>query len=222
MQQTDAIYQPAMRTLLEEFSTYDVSMMVGDYLRKVLLSVYAKTESRDADMRIERVLALRLLARNVLIGNRFACMFINELRGQPVSPVRSVNLLRLSRRMYANTSDEAAALERILQKENADFEMKSSAFDAMRYAYCLEGALHDAIELAPIEKDMIFRGWAGLFAETLRESYIKYIQVLLGGSEVVSHNRQDFVDTMPFSIESRTGPKPNVRQGQQAHAVQAG
>lgn len=207
MQNTGALYQPEMRSLLVEFSTFDVSMMVSDYLRKVLLLVFSNTESRYKDLHVERQLAMRLLSRHAQIDNRFTFLFINELRGQSSSPVRSNNVHRLTKRMYANTGDEAAALERILKKEKPDFDIHNSVFDAVRYAHCLEGALQDSIELTTVEKDIVFRSWSGLFAETMRESYIKYIQVVLNGSELAPQVQQDFVDTIPFALDPRkSGP----------------
>jgi len=206
MQATAALYPPDMRTLLADFATHDAPLLVSDYLRKVLLFVYANSEPRARDLPIERQLALRLLMRQSLIGNRFATLFLHELQGPPSSPVRSNNVHRLCKRISANTRDEAAALERILQQAQREFELAASAFDAVRYAHCLEGALQDAIELAPLEKDIIFRAWSGLFAETVRESYVKYIQVLLGGIALAPKVQQDFVDTIPFSLETRPGP----------------
>jgi hypothetical protein len=208
MQATAAVHRTEMRTLLAEFSAHDAPLLVSDYLRKVWLFVCANTESRTTDLPIERQLALRLLMRQGPIGHRFATLFLNELQGPFSSPVRSNNVHRLSKRIGANTRDEAAALERILQQERQAFELAASAFDAVRYAHCLEGALQDAIELAPLEKDIVFRAWSGLFAETVRESYIQYIQVLLSGSALAPKVQQDFVDTIPFSIETRTGPPP--------------
>lgn len=208
MQATAAVHRTEMRTLLAEFSAHDAPLLVSDYLRKVWLFVCANTESRTKDLPIERQLALRLLMRQGPIGHRFATLFLNELQGPFSSPVRSNNVHRLSKRIGANTRDEAAALERILQQERQAFELAASAFDAVRYAHCLEGALQDAIELAPLEKDIVFRAWSGLFAETVRESYIQYIQVLLSGSALAPKVQQDFVDTIPFSIETRTGPPP--------------
>lgn len=200
-----------LRNLLAEFATHDAPLMVSSYLRKVLLFVYANTVSHAKDMPIERQLALRLLMRQTQIGSRFTNLFLNELQGRVSSPVRSNNVHRLSKRVYANTRDEADALERILQQAQPGFELKASAFDAVRYAHCLEGALQDAIELAPIEKDIVFRGWSGLFAEAMRESYIQFIQVLLGGSELAPQVRQEFVDTIPFSLETRPGSAPGPR-----------
>lgn len=201
MQQPRALYQPEMRSLLADFATFDAPMVVADYLRSVLLFVYANTASHYKDLFAERRLALRLLSRSVQIGNRFAILFNNELRGKPSSPVRSNNVHRLSRRVHDHTRDEAAALERILRKETPGTEIQGSAFDAICLVHCLEAALHDAIELSAAERDIIFRSWAGLFAETVRGSYIKYIQVLLNGSELAPQAQQDFVDTIPFSLE---------------------
>jgi len=203
MQQTGALYQPQMRTLLADFATFDAPMLVSEYLRRVLLFVYANTVSHYKDLPAERQLALRLLSRSVPIGHRFAVLFAQELHGRPSSPVRSNHVHRLSRRIQDQARDEAAALERILRKETPDLQLQGSAFDAISFAHCLEAALHDAIELSPAEKDIVFRSWAGLFAETMRESYIKYIQVLLNGSELAPQAQQDFVDTIPFSIENR-------------------
>ena len=211
MQQTAALYRSDMRTLLAEFSTHDAPLLVSEYLRKVLLFVHANTESRTKDLPIERSLALRLLMRHGQIAGRFVTLFRNELQGPLSSPVRSNNVHRLSKRIGANTRDEAAALERILQQAHPGFELASSAFDAVRFAHCLEGALQDAIELAPIEKDIVFRGWSGLFAEAMRETYIQYIHVLLGASELAPQVRQDFVDTVPFSLDARLGPVPGPR-----------
>lgn len=219
MQQTVALHRSDMRTLLAEFSTHDAPLLVNEYLRKVLLFVHANTESHTKDLPIERQLALRLLMRQGPIGHRFATLFLNELQGPLSSPVRSNNVHRLSKRIGANTRDEAAALERILQQDRREFELAASAFDAVRYAHCLEGALQDAIELAPLEKDIVFRAWSGLFAETVRESYVKYIQVLLSNSELAPKVQQDFVDTIPFSLETRPGPAPSsTRQGVGASA----
>lgn len=212
MQATAAVHRSEMSALLAEFSAHDAPMLVNAYLRKVLLFVYANTETRTKDLPIERQLALRLLMRQVQIASRFATLFLNELQGPLSSPVRSNNVHRLSRRISANARDEAAALERILQQERPAFELSASAFDAVRYAHCLEGALQDAIELSPLEKDIVFRAWSGLFAETVRESYVKYIQVLLSGSELAPKVQQDFVDTIPFSLETRPGPAPAARQ----------
>jgi len=209
MHATAALPPSELRTLLAEFATHDAPMVVGEYLRKVLLFVYANTESRTRDLLIERQLALRLLMRRVQIGQHFENLFLNELQGRLSSPVRSNNVHRLSKRIYANTRDEAAALERILQQAHPDFDLPASAFDAVRYAHCLEGALQDAMALAPAEKDIVFRAWSGLFAETVRESYIKYIQVLLSGSEMATRTQQHFVDTIPFSIDTRMGPAPS-------------
>ena len=211
MQQTAALYRSDMRTLLAEFSTHDAPLLVSEYLRKVLLFVHANTESRTKDLPIERSLALRLLMRHGQIAGRFVTLFRNELQGPLSSPVRSNNVHRLCKRICANTRDEAAALERILQQAHPGFELASSAFDAVRFAHCLEGALQDAIELAPIEKDIVFRGWSGLFAEAMRETYIQYIHVLLGASELAPQVRQDFVDTVPFSLDARLGPVPGPR-----------
>lgn len=213
MQQTVALHRSDMRTLLAEFSAHDAPLLVNEYLRKVWLFVSANTESRTKDLPIERQLALRLLMRQAQIGSRFAALFLNELQGPLSSPVRSNNVHRLSKRICANTHDEAAALERILQQEDAGFHLSLSAFDAVRYAHCLEGGLQDAIALAPLEKDIVFRAWSGLFAETMRESYIQYIQVLLSGSALAPKVQQDFVDTIPFSIETRTGPPPTLCAG---------
>ncbi len=208
MQQTAALYRSDMRTLLAEFSTHDAPLLVSEYLRKVLLFVHANTESRTKDLPIERSLALRLLMRHGQIAGRFVTLFRNELQGPLSSPVRSNNVHRLSKRIGANTRDESAALERILQQERLDFDLAASAFDPVRYAHCLEGALQDAIELAPLEKDIVFRAWSGLYAETVRESYVKYIQVLLCNSELAPKVQQDFVDTIPFSLQTRPGPAP--------------
>lgn len=208
MQATAAVSRSEMHALLDEFSTHDAPMLVNEYLRKVLLFVYANHESRTKDLPIERELALRLLMRRSPIGHRFSALFVNELQGPFSSPVRSNNVHRLSKRISANTRDEAAALERILQQEHRAFELAASAFDGVRYAHCLEGALQDTIELAPLEKDIVFRAWSGLFAETVRESYVKYIQVLLSGGELAPKVQQDFVDTIPFSLETRPGTAP--------------
>lgn len=213
MQATAAVHRSEMSALLAEFSAHDAPMLVNEYLRKVLLFVYANTETRTKDLSTERQLALRLLMRQLQISGRFAALFLNELQGPLSSPVRSNNVHRLSKRIYANTHDEAAALERILQQEDPGFHLSLSAFDAVRYAHCMEGALQDAIALAPLEKDIAFRAWSGLFAETVRESYVKYIQVLLSGSELAPKLQQDFVDTIPFSLETRPGPAPVARQG---------
>ena len=211
MAATTTPHRPPLRNLLAEFATHDAPLMVGSYLRKVLLFVCANTASHTKDMPIERQLALRLLMRQTQIGSRFTNLFLNELQGPASSPVRSNNVHRLSKRIYANTRDEAEALERILQQAQPGFELESSAFDAVRCAHCLEGALQDAIELAPLEKDIVFRGWSGLFAEAMRESYIQYIQVLLGASELAPQVRQDFVDTIPFSLETRPASPPGPR-----------
>jgi len=211
MSATTTSHRPELHDLLAEFATHDAPLVVSGYLRKVLLFVCANTGSRTKDMPIERQLALRLLMRQTQIGSRFTALFLNELQGPQSSPVRSNNVHRLCKRICANTRDEAAALERILQQTHPGFELQASAFDGMRFAHCLEGALQDAIELAPIEKDIIFRGWSGLFAEAMRETYIQYIHVLLGASELAPQVRQDFVDTVPFSLDTRLGPTPGSR-----------
>lgn len=203
MQQTGAVYQPPMRTLLADFATFDAPMLVTSYLRSVLLFVYANTPSHHKELFVERRLALRLLSRSVQIGNRFSAHFTSELNGKPSSPVRSNNVHRLSRRIQDRTRDEAAALERILRKEKPEFVLPGSAFDAICFAHCLETALQESVELTPADRDIVFRSWIGVFAETVRESYIRYIQVLLNGSELAPQALQDFVDTMPFSIENR-------------------
>lgn len=203
-----ALYEPPMRTLLADFATFDAPLMVAEYLRRVLLFVYANTTAHYKDLFVERRLALRLLSRSVQIGNRFAIHFTNELGDKPSSPVRSNHVHRLSRRVHDHARDEAAALERILRKETPDFQIQGSAFDAICLAHCLEGALHEAIALTPADKDIVFRSWAGPFAETARESYIKHIQVLLNGSELAPQAQQDFVDTVPFSIDTRRAPEP--------------
>lgn len=208
MQQQGALYQPEMKILLEDFLIFDAPMMVTEYLRRALLFVYANTPSSHRELPAERRLALRLLSRNVQIANQFATLLTQEVRGQPSSPVRSNNVHRLSKRIYASTRDEAAALERVLRKEKPDFQILDSAFDATRYAHCLEASMNQAIDLTPAEKDVIFRSWSGLFAETVRETYVKYIQVLLNGSELAPQAQQDFVDTIPFSIENRLDLQP--------------
>lgn len=211
MSATTTSHRPELHNLLAEFATHDAPLVVSGYLRKVLLFVCANTASRSKELPIERQLALRLLMRQTQIGSRFTNLFLNELQGPQSSPVRSNNVHRLCKRICANTRDEAAALERILQQAHPGFELASSAFDAVRFAHCLEGALQDAIELAPIEKDIVFRGWSGLFAEAMRETYIQYIHVLLGASELAPQVRQDFVDTVPFSLDARLGPTPGPR-----------
>lgn len=202
MQHPGTLHRSDMLALLAEFATYDASPLVGSFLRKALLFAYTDAP-RSSDARLERQLALRLLARSVQIGDRFACLFINQLRGASASPARSNHVHRLSKRIHSHTLEEAAALQRILQSEAPGFVLPSSAFDASRYALCLEGALHDAIALRPADKDIVFRHWADLFAETVREAYVQYIQVLLGCDALPAHTQQDFVDTMPFSIEAR-------------------
>lgn len=211
MQQQGALYRPEMKIFLADFSIFDAPMMATEYLRRVLLFVYANTPAQYRELPAERRLALRLLSRSAQIASQFASLLTQEIRGSASSPVRSNNVHRLSKRIYANTRDEAAALERILRKERPDFQILDSAFDATRYAHCLEAALNHALDLTPAEKDVIFRSWSGLFAETVRETYVKYIQVLLNGSELAPQAQQDFVDTIPFSIENRLDlqPRPN-------------
>jgi hypothetical protein len=222
MQATTSPHRTDLRALLAEFSAHDAGLLVNEYLRKVLLIVSATTEARNKDLPVERQLVLRLLLRHTPIAHRFATLFLNELQGPLSSPVRSNNVHRLSKRIHANTREEAAALERILQQHQRDFDLTASAFDPVRYAHCLEGALHDAIELAPQEKDIVFRAWSGLFAETVRESYIRYIQVLLGGSELAPQVQQDFKDTIPFALESRPGSPPAPQPGRRPASLAAG
>lgn len=206
MQPPGALQQPKIPPLLADFATFDAPLVVAAYLRSILLFVYAKAASQHTDLHAERRLALRLLSCNMQLGNRFAILYTSELGGKPASPVRSNNVHRLSRRIQDHARDEAAALERILRREATDIQIQGGAFDAICLAQCLEGALQDCIELSPAEKDIVFREWAGLFAETVRESYIRYIQVLLNGSELAPQAQQDFVDTIPFSIENQRDP----------------
>lgn len=215
MQPSGTSTPPPMRTLLTAFATLDAPLMVTGYLRRVLLLVYANTDAQYPDLSAERHLALQLLSCGPQIGNRFAHLFANELSGKPSSPVRSNNVHRLSRRIQDHAHDEAAALERILGRETPGIQLRGTAFDPTCLAQCLEGALQSTIELNPLDKDIIFRSWSGLFAETVRESYIQYIQVLLNGGELAPKAQQDFVDTVPFSIESRRdppAPRPPLRR----------
>ncbi|MDR7093195.1 hypothetical protein [Hydrogenophaga laconesensis] len=215
MQPAGASAPPPMLFLLTEFATLDAPWMATGYLRKVLLLVYANTDTHYPALSAERHLARQLLSCGAQIGNRFAHLFTQELNGRHSSPVRSNNVHRLSRRIQDHAHDEAAALERILGREIPGIQLRGTAFDPICLAQCLEGALQGTLELNPLDKDTVFRSWSGLFAETVRESYIQYIQVLLNGGELAPKAQQDFVDTVPFSIGNRRdppAPRPPLRR----------
>lgn len=209
MQQHNDMDHPDLRLFLSEFATYDASLMVGEYLRKVLLHVYTSSTPHDLDVQAERQLALRLLARAPQLGHRFAWLFIAEVRGTALPTLHSSHVLRLSKRAQAATHDEVEALTRVLRNADSSFDMSSSPFTAMRYAHCLERALHEVVALDAAELNIVFRDWCDQFAETLRDVYMKYIYLLLSTSEHASQIQQDFVETMPFALDaSRMEPLP--------------
>ncbi|RYG28387.1 MAG: hypothetical protein EON93_18675, partial [Burkholderiales bacterium] len=194
-------YELSMRATLIEFATYDAGLLVGAFLRSALLFVYADSGALVYRPHLQRALALRLLGSNAAISDRFMWLRLEEFRSNATSPQQfldcSSNVLHLGRRAQLSSRSEAAALVRLVRREDAGFEFKNSAFDPVRYAHCLERALQDAVKLSPTEMDIVFQSWADAFAQVIRGAYLKYASVLEGWPEMMLQTHQDFVDTWP-------------------------
>lgn len=211
-------YELSMRATLVEFASYDASLLVCAFLRRALLFVYADAGALVFRPHMQRRLALRLLSRSASISEKFMWSRLDDFR----NPATSFNLaecsdhvLHLGKRAQAASRTEAAALARLMRREDTLFDLKASPFDAIRYAWSLELALQKTVGLSPTEHDVVFRSWSDAFSHVLRGTYLRYIEVLSAWPEMMLQTHQDFVDTWPTSLEAlaSTAPANNSPNG---------
>ncbi len=199
-------YELSMRSTLVEFSAYDSCLIVGAFLRRVLLFVYADAGALVFKPHMQRALALRLLARNAQISEKFTQARLDDFRstGLPFKLSEcSENVLYLGKRAQAGCRAESSTLLKLLRRENPNASLKDSPFDPTRYAWCVERALQDAVSPSEADMEIIFRSWADSFSHVLRSCYLKYIDVLASWPEIMLQTHQDFVETWPMTLEGK-------------------
>jgi hypothetical protein len=203
-------YELSMRATLIEFAVYDNHLLLPAFLRRCLLFVYADAAALVYRPHLQRSLALRLLANAGAVSERFMAWRLQDLRSVPTAEPPpddySDHVLHLGRRAQAGCRTETLALTRMIRREDCNFEVKGSAFDPLRYSLCLERALQEAVLLSPLEMDVVFRSWADAFAQVVRGTYLRYIEVLSAWPEMMLQTHQDFVDTWPLSLNAQGTP----------------
>ncbi len=191
-------YKLSMRATLLEFAGYDAGLLFCAFLRNALLFVYADSGVLVYRPHQQRSLALRLHAECTAIAHRFMWLCQDDFRGAITSARAledySSNVRHMGSRARAGSRAETLALTRLMRREDATFEFRTSAFDPARYARNMEKALQDSMELSPVEMNIVFMSWADVFSKVMRGTYLKYHNVLEGWPRMLVETRQDFVD----------------------------
>lgn len=193
----------AVRKSLADFATYDAGLLLNEFLRTSLQFVYSGGGSLDFEPQLHKSLMLRLLSHGVQISDRFTCALIVEMRNAKGPTPYSSHAAELARRLWEEVSVEMATLQRAIRKVEPSFVIRGSFIDPVRFAHCLESALDEVVSLNAHEKYVVFHAWAGCFSMVMRRTYSKYTKVVESLEEASIPTLQDFVETMPLSIDAR-------------------
>lgn len=174
-------YEPSLQKSLIDFAACDAGFLFCAFLRGALLFVHADSAALVYRPHLQQALALRLLPACASLAHRFTWLRTNDFKNRLKSVQASddsSNVRHLARRARNSSRAESIALTRSIRKMDADFEIKASAFDPIRYARSLEHAFQDGVELSPIEMDIVFKCWADVFSQVMRDAYLRYANYL--------------------------------------------
>lgn len=202
---TTTIDANTVRRTLREFAAYDAGLLLNEFLRTVLQHVYSAAGAHQVDLQLYRSLVLRLLAHGVPINDRFTCGLLADLRNNGTFVIQpTIFVSELTQRIWSDVSPEMANLQRAVRLVDPDFSIFGSFLDPVRYANCLETSIDGVIDLSTQERRLIFNAWGGCFCSVMRRTYTKFTDVVASLSEFHEQTRQEFVETLPLSDESRS------------------
>ncbi len=190
-------YEPSLQKSLIDFAACDAGFLFCAFLRGALLFVHTDSAALVYRPHLQQTLALRLLPACASLAHRFTWLRTNDFKNRlkfAQASDDSSNVRHLARRARNSSRAEITALTRSIRKTDSEFEIKTSAFDPIRHARSLEQTFQDGIELSPIEMDIVFKCWADVFSQVMRDAYLRYANYLESRHHMLLES-QDHLDS---------------------------